>query len=138
MFVKYFKKARQTVVSFLDFVGPGTIIGVAIVEVIYWTSPACAQAVHFPTRAGDLARAEAEHGEHFNAGKAATSGMPVAVTDLPEWTPARVEANYDSGFTVVSLLGSHCNFQLIVRDLKIPTGSTFRIYRGTPQLIVGG
>lgn len=75
-------------------------------------------------------------GEHDRSNTATllvvhTFGQPLAPSDLPSWTPQRVEERFDSGLTLVSSLGPHGTFQYVVRDLDLTDGAVFRVVDGT-------
>ncbi|MFH1099115.1 MAG: hypothetical protein V1723_04355, partial [Candidatus Uhrbacteria bacterium] len=108
---------------------------VAIVEVVYWTSPERAQQIGFPTERGDEIAAVEQCtnllAKTCTAEVVHDGGVPIPPEALPEWTPVRVEHRFESGLTVVSSLDPHGSFQYIVRDLALTEGTTFRVVSGT-------
>ncbi len=134
----HWRRVRQFVRDLVMFLGlifsPGVITGIAVFEVIYWTSPEWAQSIGFPTTEGDHERAVMACSDLLartcTAEVVHDGGVPIPLEGLPEWTPVRVEQRFASGLAVVSSLGPHGNFQYIVRDLTLAEGTTFRVVRG--------
>lgn len=134
----YWRRIKCSVRELLMFLmlifRPGFIVGIVIIETIYWTSPKWAQEIGLPTYTGDkvadIARCHELLATTCKTEIVHDNGIPIPPDGLPEWTPMRVERQFESGLTVVSALGPHGNFQYIVRDLNLTKGKTFRIFHG--------
>lgn len=105
----------------------GTIGGIIVFEATYWTSPSWAEKLPIWTHERAIARETAEHAQLVDA----IVGTPLTASQLPEWTPIRVEQRFTSGLTIVSALGPHENFQYVVSGLAMPAGTTFRKLQGS-------
>lgn len=108
------------------------LYAVVLFEAIYWSSPEWAKRIGLQTHADYQAYQLTECQELMGKKTEVIhdGGVPIPPLALPEWTPLRVEKRFRSGLTVVSSLGPHSDFQIVVRDLALPEGRYFRIFRG--------